>query len=352
MAINFSENLKIGYPASIRTTDVVGVNVQGLPPSTYADKDAIPTYMRSLYMKVTDQNGVEWRLEDATDLTVWTEIVAPTGGGDTTKDITASIAVGALGVGDVVPLGTNLTTFVETLVSPRVLATYDSNGVVLNGISNSTLEVGTPITASLTAVYHTGIIHSKDGHPDVPLTGAATTAQFSGAGVGATDGVINTEIALGANRWSVIQDFAVETAAYYDSRGDASTNLDSLRGPGSANDNSNTITGKYKYWFSAGTAPTTSADVRALASNGYFPVNVFNIVIPANVDIVSFYLPHGQSIVVQYKESSYADVTSTFTEAAMNIVDGGTTSHQYSRFETTIAGGGYPSQATYIVTIN
>jgi len=355
MAINFSENLKIGYPAPTRTTDVVGVNVQGLPPSTYADKDAIPTYMRSLYMKVTDQNGVEWRLEDATDLTVWTEIVAPTGGGDTTKDITASIAAGAISIGDVVPTGTDLTTFVETLIAPLVLPIVGTpNRATLNGIVTGILEVGDRLQTTLTTAYNRGTIQSKDGHPDVPLTGAAGTAHYSGAGIGSTTGVIDMRIIAGNNYWSVGQDYGAETAPYYDSKGNVATNLDSQRGPGTANDNSNIIIGRYRYWHVAGSIPTTSAGVRLLTSTGFFPVNSFSINIPQGETKVAFYLPDTVgNITVRYVESANSDVTSDFVPGIpMDINDAGGVPVHYLRFETTIPGIGYDANATYTVTIS
>ena len=77
MAINFSENLNISHPSPTRTTDVVGVDVQGLPPSTYIAKESIPTYMRSLYMETKDNEGRRWTLKNQYDLNDWSPIPFP-----------------------------------------------------------------------------------------------------------------------------------------------------------------------------------------------------------------------------------------------------------------------------------
>jgi len=355
MAITLSDNIRLPVPKPLRDTDIVGTNAPNKPPSTYANKESIPLYMRYLYMKVTEANGTEWRLEDENDFTIWTEKVAPTGGGDTTKDITASIAAGAISIGDIVPTGTDLTTFVETLIAPLVLPIVGTpNRATLNGIVTGILEVGDRLQTTLTTAYNRGTIQSKDGHPDVPLTGAAGTAHYSGAGIGSTTGVIDMRIIAGNNHWSVGQDYGAETAFYYDSKGNVATNLDSMRGPGTANDDSNIIIGRYRYWHVVGSIPTTSAGVRLLTSTGFFPVNTFSIDIPQGETKVAFYLPDTVgNITVRYVESANSEVTSDFVPGIpMDINDAGGVPVHYLRFETTIPGIGYDANATYTVTIS
>lgn len=279
------------------------------------------------------------------------------GGGNTTQDITATITVGAITNGTLIPTGTSLTGFIQSLLAPVIQPTKTNNSVVLNGITTSTIEIGTPFVGNLTTTYNRGTIINANAAPSVFLTGAATTALFSGAGVNPGTGAINTPILVGTNQWSVDQSFAGDATPYYDSNGIPSNIFDALRGPtpfptAVATDTSNIITGKYKYWYALGTIPVTSAGVRALPNSGFYPVATFNISIPANQPNVAFYLPDTFSnVIVQYVESSNADVTSTFIQTAMTVNDGGGTPINYVRFVSVIGGGGYPSVATYKVTV-
>ena len=272
-------------------------------------------------------------------------------GGATTENITASVTVGGILDGDVVPSGTSLNDFVKALIAPTVNPTKTNNSVVLNGVTTSTLEVGSTYTTNLVSVYSTGTIFSADGSPDVPLTGPATTEVFSGPGV-VPGGAVSTIIIAGNNQWGVNQDFSAETAPYYDSEGNVSTIFDADRGPGTINTNSNIVTGKYRWWWAVGSIPTTSAGVRALPNTGFYPTAAFDITIPANTTQVAFYLPDSfTSVAVQYVQSSFADVTGTFTQFPMIVDDAGGTTINYIRFQATIGGTGYPSTATYRVLI-
>jgi len=348
MAITISDYFTLPAPKPLRDTDIVGL---GLPVSGYPTKEAIPAYMRHLYMEVTDDLGVKWRLEDAFDLTVWTEMTVDATS-ETTKNITASVQTGGINIGELVPMGTDITELVEQLIAPLIMPTISlQNHTILGGVVADTMEVGSLYTQQLFATYNKGLIESKDGHPVIPLTGASTGQTYSGTGISGT-GMVSAYIVLGANFWSLSESFTGTNTPYYDSQGNVATNLDGQRGPGAVNDASDIITGKYRYWFSVGSIPTNSAGVRALVTKGFYPITTFNIVIPANTPQVAFYIPAGESITVQYKESSYADVTSTFSETVMNVDDAAGIAKSYSRFETIIPGGGYPSQATYIITIN
>jgi len=348
MAITISDYLTLPAPKPLRDTDIVGL---GLPVSGYPTKEALPMYMRHLYMEVTDENGIKWRLEDAFDLTIWTEMTVDATS-ETTKAITASVDAGGIAIGETVPMGTDITELVEQLIAPLIMPTVSlPNYTILGGVVAATMEVGAQYTQQLFATYNKGLIESKDGHPVVPLTGASTGQTYTGTGITSL-GLVSTHIILGANYWHLSENFTGTNTPYYDSQGNVATNLNGLRGPGAVTDVSETITGKYRYWYSVGSIPVNSAGVRALVTRGFYPVTTFSITIPISTPEVAFYLPVGESITVQYKESSYADVTSTFTETVMNVDDAAGIPKSYSRFETTIPGGGYPSQATYIITIN
>lgn len=271
------------------------------------------------------------------------------GGGGTITDVIANVAAGAIDVGETVTSGTSLQEFVEQLLTDTFPPTMSINYATCGGVTTSTLEVGTLYTTTLTASYYPGNIDSKDASPDIDLTGAATTATFSGPGV--TVDAVSMNIALGTNVWNLVQDYDAGTGSYYDSDSVESFIFDGFRVAGSDSDNSNTITGKYRYWYSAGTIPTTSAGVRALPDFGFFPVNTFDIAIPTGVQPISFYVPDTVGAITVFLVESNADVTLTFTQTSMNVNDANATPVGYTRWDTTIPGIGYAQDTTYRITI-
>ena len=272
------------------------------------------------------------------------------GGGVTITDVTANVAAGSIIVGETVTAGTDLQTFIEQLLTDIFPPTLAMNYATCGGVTGGTLEVGTLYTTTLTASYFPGKIYSADGSPDIDLTGAATTAVFSGPGT--TGASVSTNIVEGTNVWNLVQSYDAGTGLYYDSAGVESHIFDALRVAGSDSDNSSIITGKYKYWYSAGTIPTTSAGVRALPDGGFFPVSTFDIAIPTGVQPISFYVPATAGAITVFLVESNADVTLTFTQTAMNVDDANATPVAYIRWETNIPGIGYDQDVTYRITVN
>lgn len=294
--------------------------------------------------------------DDTMEALVWDPITSDVkrypldaGGGTTTTDVIANVAAGSIIIGETVTAGTDLQTFVEQLLTDIFPPTMSMNYATCGGVAGGTLEVGTLYTTTLTASYNPGTIYSADGSPDIDLTGAATTAAFSGVGV--TGASVSMNIAEGSNVWNLVQDYDAGTGLYYDSDSVASGIFDGFRIAGSDSDNSSIITGKYKYWFSAGTIPTTSAGVRALPDSGFFPVSTFDIIIPTGVQPISFYVPDTVGTITVFLVESNADVTATFIQTAMNVDDANITPVGYTRWETTIPGIGYSDIVTYRITI-
>ena len=283
------------------------------------------------------------------DLTGEIKLFGAPGGGATITDVEANVEAGSIIIGEIVTAGTDLQTFVEQLLTDIFPPTMSLNYATCGGVSGGTLEVGTLYTTTLTASYNPGTIYSADGSPNIDLTGAATTAVFSGVGViGAS---VSMNIALGANVWNLVQDYDAGTGLYYDSDGISSGIFDGFRVAGSDSDNSSIITGKYKYWWSAGSIPTTSAGVRALPDGGFFPVSTFDISIPIGIKPISFYVPDTVGSITVFLVESNADVTLTFTQTAMNVDDANANPVGYTRWETTIPGIGYSDIVTYRITI-
>lgn len=274
------------------------------------------------------------------------------GVGSMTSDVTASITVGGIDDGETVITGTTLTEFVNDLINPTQDPIMSLNSVGCTGVSSATVEVGTLYNTTLGSLYYPGNISSADAHPDIDLTGAATTHTFSGIGVDPNTGLVSKIIVYASNYWSVLQNYLEGTGLYYDSEGVESSIFDAYRVAGSVSDNSNVITGRYKYWWSIGSIPTDSAGVRALINYGFFPVSTFEITIPAFETLVAFYLPDtAGSVKVYLVESSNADITSTFTIVPMSVDDANGVAVGYDRYESTIGGIGYSESVTYKIVI-
>jgi len=115
---------------------------------------------------------------------------------------------------------------------------------------------------------------------------------------------------------------------------------------------------RFNRWFGFGvqnSAPTTSANIRALSNKAFLSASntgSFNIVIPANTQEVYFYVPSGKTATVLFVESSNADVTGSFTQSTVTVngLDGSPNS--YDKYVSFIGVGGFPSVATYAVTIS
>jgi hypothetical protein len=254
------------------------------------------------------------------------------------------------------------------LLFPTVLASSTSNTTVLSGISTATMEVGTGYAPSTIGTYTTGQITNGDDAVGPGLTGDASQYIF----ILPSDAVDHTytasantqahtfssyDISFGSNQWSVNVVYDACTSVYYDNKGNAGSNLDTLRVDSSLSDNSSTVTGRRVSWSGYGvygSAPSNSAGVRALTNEGYLSATntgTFDITIPAATQEVYFYIPIDKTVVVQYVESSYADVTADFSTGSITVNDAGALGQSYESWESSIGGVGYPSIANYRITI-
>ena len=279
-----------------------------------------------------------------------------TGSATLTEDITATLDVGGISENDTLLTGTDLTEVIKALIAPVILPTVLQNKSLTNtGFSGQVLEVGQTFNDTFTYSFNQGLIDNKDSSPNTVLVGAEVSTAFGGPGIN-TSGVISTPISLGSNQWSLTLNHSAGLTPYFDSDGNVATNLDSQRIAGSLNVNSNTITGRYRYWFdvgAVGTTPTTSALIRSLADTDFATAGSFNITIPIGDREVSFYVPDTFNLTsVLFVESSNADVTSTFVESSVTVNDASGTPVTYKKFTAVIGGIGYPALATYQVTIN
>ena len=260
----------------------------------------------------------------------------------------------------------------DSLLFPIVQAWIGSNlSGLMSGVTTATIEVGTIMLPTGTATFDPGLIKNGDGSNGPTLVGDATSYEFKlptgqsdpaapVVAAGNTQGytfILSYNIQVGSNRWSCIILYDAGTGNYQDSAGNNATNLDGSRVAGSLTVYTNTITGRYYFFYDSGalgSAPINSAGVRSLSKSFLDGSNegVFNILIPANTPEVYFYTIPGKTIVVNYVESLNADVTGTFTQSSINVDDAGGNNVTYESWVAPTGGAfGYPTDATYKVTI-
>lgn len=259
----------------------------------------------------------------------------------------------------------------DDLLFPTVLAYIGTNvSAILAGVSTTTAEVGTSYAPSTTGTLNPGLIKNGDDSNGPNLKGDANEFRFYLPDTTLDETVSSPvdndenwtftsyEIGFGTNRWQVQIDYDAGTGAYYDNKGNAGSNLDASRNSGTASDYSNIITGRRYFWHGSGTqnsAPTNSAGVRALSDKEFLDGSnegIIDITIPASTQEVYFYVPDGKTITVNYVESSNADVTGSFTDSSITVNDAAGAGQNYEKWVSFIGATGYPSTATYRVTVS
>jgi hypothetical protein len=276
-----------------------------------------------------------------------------------------------LTVGDV--RGQTFSEFIDNYLFPTVFSTLTTNrsATLTFTPSGGNVEVGTLLDPTLTATFNRGLITGGNG-ATTPLVGLPNTYTFTGLGISTsvivsssstteqivTDGsnFVATPAGFGNNNWSVQVDYDAGVTPYYDSKGNLDTTLDGSRVSGSISDSSPNYTGRYYAFYDTGSIPVNSAQVRAASNRTFLNSGnngSFNITIPALTSDVFFAVPNdGQTATVLYVESSNADVTGSFSVSTFNVNDANGSPVSYDIYSTSIGGGGYPSEATYSVTIS
>ena len=231
------------------------------------------------------------------------------------------------------------------------------------------VEVGTPYTPIVTATFTAGAIRNGDNTIGPNLVGDASTYYFRvpGGGLDATvPAVGNTQshtyplynIAFGTNTWSASVDYNAGSGSYHDNKNVPSNILNGSRIAGTMTISSNTILGTRYAWRGYGnlaSVPVDSATVRALPSKSLLTgtnTGAFSVSIPAGTPYVYFFVPAGKTVKVQYVESSFADVTGSFTSTGILVKDaGGVVDQTYEKWVSYIGVTGYPSTATYNISL-
>jgi len=320
------------------------------------------------YALVTDSSGnASWKRVDAYSTALNTGLSVPT-------------SVGGIESGTTVEdlAGLTVTQMFDRLLFPTVLPYISSNILGTLSEPNSPYnirEVGSNYVYSWNPVllmyFSNGQIMHGDGTAGPPLVSGCHYVELlineapffsSGFSEPVTGTIIEdntirtyTGIHFGANTFTTKFYYGAGTEPYYDNKGDRVYNLEGSRVSG-YHTSTNYLYGRYyaRYGMGeAGSAPTNSSEVRSLtASHTLSSSNTgsFSISIPANTEEVYFYTVSGKTITVNYVESSNADVTESFSSFGILVDDAGGNPVEYEGFVSSL-GAGYPSAATYNVTI-
>ena len=315
-------------------------------------------------------------IEDIGALYRWNDALSPDPdfeyiSGGIPEGIQSVVSVGGIEIYDSVPEGSDLRDFINQLIRPLMLPTKANNYVTLNGVTATTMEIGSSYITTLTSPYNKGLIHSKDTprSPSIALTGGKVFSYYTGNDVNGDTGIVVTYIVAGTQTWSVstTYDAGNINEYYYDSNGersdifDATPVGDNSRGSGTVGALSASITGKYKYFTYAGshlTVPDTSLEIRNESTGGgFYPTSAFTITIPVKNRGVAFYIPKQsgtqKTIKVTNRESSGADVTGTFNSVGIEIAveDARGAPVIYLQYKTDLGGIGYKKVIHYDVSL-
>jgi len=258
------------------------------------------------------------------------------------------------------------------ILFPTVISyVQTSKSVSIGNIPTSTQEVGTNLKPTLNVTFNPGDINNGDNTNGPDLVGTAQTYSYRlpNSTLDGQHTTVNSNtdsftftgdhnLIFGTNRWRVEVIHDIGTGTYHNNKGVDETHLDGLRTGGTVIRNTNTIYGRYYSWYGFGNKdshPTDSSEVRGLTHKVFLNGGnngSYNIVIPALTPEVYFSIPHGKSILVNYVNSSNADVTGTFKKLEFDVDNAGGVGTSYDTHYSFLGTTGYPSIATYKVTIS
>lgn len=234
----------------------VNLPVQGVQGVLYVvKKDASDIYINHLYRwEGTFDNG------DGTFGKYMLLSGGGTGSGATTNPITSVLNVGGIETTQIVPVGTDLETFIGLLINPVIKPTKTAPSISITGISAGYREVGETLDVGLVDSFSRGVIGSHNTSPatTIPLVGTKVSEAWTGTGIGGSNGHIQTPIVLGVNNWSVEITYGAGTGDYYDSLGNTSDIFDADRVAGSISKNTVTLIGVYPMFYGADVADFSS----------------------------------------------------------------------------------------------
>ena len=246
--------------------------------------------------------------------------------------------------------------------------TKTDNFAGLTTAPTGTVEHGTNLAILMTGSYNQGQIQSVDDPPSptVPLTGVPDSYTFSNTK--GYNNTINTNtltqqdtatgfvIVTESVTSTVVVSYIEETSQYFDGSGQPSNIFDGDRGPGTSTTNSVLNGRKFAFYEgNDGSTPGDATAVRGGQTTFLSATDTGSFTIRINVPNVNawFAIPQGKTATVLFRESSNADVTSSFDVAQLAIPTGGGTGPlvTYDLY-TEKSRSAYTATANYDVTVS
>jgi len=273
--------------------------------------------------------------------------------------------VGQIGEGtDVADLrGLPLNAVLEKILFGPELPVIGSSQSLTFSISSgapTNFEVGEQVIIGVEGQYNPGQINSGDATTQ-DLKGAATNAEitaFDSAVTNVTpasDGSFSANLVVklsspGSRSASAQVTFDAGTDPYYNADSEEESNLDSFRSGGTISASTDLVTASYRVFYgqgASGSAPTSSADIRALSSNLIGPTGAlqFNFNVVPSSEEVYIYIPAGEQFSAFNVSNGSSNIGSAFVKDQVNIqlLDGGLVT--YDRYVFTH--GGYSDTIIY-----
>ena len=255
----------------------------------------------------------------------------------------------------------------DELLFPTILASIQTNFSASLTQSQLPLivEAGTVISPNLVATFDPGQILNGIGTLGPALKGNANRYEYfqNNVSIGVdvtgnnTDNfqVVNEPVPLGTLTWKVDIQYDAGTSAYFDSKGNPGTNLDAQRVAGVISATATIVRGVLQAFFGTGVNPVNSAQVRNLSGSKLLSASstgTFTLFIAQGENQLAFAVPAGKTVVALFRESSNADVTSSFTKTTFNVNDAGGNPQSYDVYFSQLAVTGYPQDSNYDITVS
>ncbi len=252
---------------------------------------------------------------------------------------------------------------ISAYISSSVSATLNNT----TGISTR-LEIGTLISPVFTTSFNSGLIRNGNGTSGPTVVGLhiptnAFGLKYNNFEVDRNDdgnfSGADYEIAQGSvNSWKADVGYEEGTGDYYDNKGVVETHLNSSRIAGTKISSTLNISGRYAMFYGSTNdiIDPISSEIRnlndsVLLNESVKTDNDVEYLIIQEEKNLNFAVPvqGGGVVKVLYKESAYADVTSSFTKSTVQVEDAGGNLQDYYLYVAKITG--YTADATYVISI-
>lgn len=250
------------------------------------------------------------------------------GGGTLGKNITATVQVGGVNVGDTFTTGTSYDDVIESLISPALMPTLTDPTVSISGTGNKLLEMGSTLSATITVTFNRGSISPAYG-TDGYRAGAATSYSLNG-GTAQADNTFTETVTSTNNTFTGVVNYGAGEQPLNSKGG----NYDSPYPAGSK------TTSALKYEFVYALYANTSSDITVMTKQSLVSksakVKAFTFPATTAANPEAFDVPSAWTVstveVLNTLSGQWETATSQFTVTTTTHTDAGGNTVNYNRY--------------------